>query len=296
MTPNSLPVCRTLDRLAVEPLAIITGAFGPMLRRAIGTTDGHGCTRILEPGAVTVSKWAELVGLEGDDLPHVRLERIGAVGVVKVRGPMYLDADEWDVLIDGASDYRDIQAALSEAAADPNVLGVLLDLDTPGGSVLGMEETAQAIAGLNKPVVAYTDHLAASAGYALGIHADAFYASNSAQVGSIGTIISLLDVSGYFEQMGVKAEVFASGDLKATGSWGLSLSESQRAYLQEQVQVHGAEFRAMVTNLRGVTDDNLFRGQTFTGREAEANGLVDATMSREQAFQELQALVGLAGR
>jgi protease-4 len=114
-----------------------------------------------------------------------------------------------------------------------------------------------------------------SAAYWLASGASAIVATPSADVGSIGVYLPVLDVTGYYDNLGVKVELLKSGDLKAPGFPGTSLSDAQRADLQAGVDaVYGMFTRHVKAHRR--TGDEAMRGQSMMGEQAHAVGLVDS--------------------
>ncbi len=175
----------------------------------------------------------------------------------------------------GATSFEDIQSELALANANPAVTGILLHVDSPGGTVQGTPETAAAIASSAKPVVAYTEDVMASAAYYISAGAKAIVASPSADVGSIGVYIPWVDRGALNESMGIRPDpiVNTGGDLKATGFGGV-LSEAQRAHLQEQVDLDFNAFKAHIAAHRDVSPTAL-RGQTLSGEQALAANLIN---------------------
>lgn len=210
------------------------------------------------------------------------------VAVVKIQGALGHRLDAIEKACVGAVDYLDIQQAIHKAEADPDVSSILLHISSPGGMVTGLPETASVIANASKPVVAYTDDLCASAGYYLATSADTIYATQSAEVGCIGTLMTWLDVSKAYEMQGVERELIASGKYKGMLTPGLPLSDEQRAFLQDEVDDLAEEFRGHVLNRRGYIAPDYMEGQTVRGYQAQKAGLIDDVGPFEQALFEAQ--------
>jgi signal peptide peptidase SppA len=190
----------------------------------------------------------------------------------------------------GGVDYLDIAAAIDKANADPNVSAILLHISSPGGMVTGLPETAAKIANSMKPVVSFTDDLAASAGYYLASAASSVYATESAQVGSIGAIISWLDVSKAYEAQGVKRELVSSGKYKGMLTPGIPITDEQRTHLQDTVDTLADEFKQHVITMRGDVDPDYMEGQSVWGKEAKAANLIDEIGLFTDALTEAQEL------
>lgn len=167
--------------------------------------------------------------------------------------------------------------ALMQAAADPAVHTILLDIDSPGGSVNGTPELAQVVRTIarDKHVYAFTAGQCCSAAYWVASQADVIYAAPSATVGSIGVILPVVDSSALYDRNGLKMEVFSAGKYKSAGMDGTSLTEEQRDRLTQQVNATWARFKQAVTCRRKIAPADM-EGQSFYGREALEKGLVDA--------------------
>lgn len=168
-------------------------------------------------------------------------------------------------------------SALQKAAADPAVHTILLDIDSPGGTVNGTPELAQVVRTIakDKHVYAFTAGQCCSAAYWVASQADVIYAAPSATVGSIGVILPVVDSSALYDRCGLKMEVFSAGKYKSTGMDGTSLTEEQRDRLTQQVNATWARFKQAVTRRRSISEDDM-EGQTFYGLEARDRHLIDA--------------------
>lgn len=177
----------------------------------------------------------------------------------------------------GVCDYQDIRADVEEAYNDSRIKSVVLDIRSPGGTVSGCYETADAIARLasRKSTVAFTDDLIASAAYYLAAPCKAIVATPSSMVGSIGCILQLLDDTKAWEMYGYKVETFRSDELKAVGASGTTLSDQQRVYLQELVDEGANRFKNWVSQHRPMVRETAMDARVFTADGALAEGLID---------------------
>ena len=184
---------------------------------------------------------------------------------------------------------RDIRAA----ARDPNVSGILLDIDSPGGTVAGTADLAAEVraARRKKPVWAHLDDLGASAAYWVASQADQVFANDkSALVGAVGTLMTVYDMSGAAEKDGVKALVFATGPLKGAGTPGAPVSEEHAAYFQKLVDAEQENFDAAVKTGRGMNAAQLAAvrtGGVFTAAEAQNLKLIDGIRSLDRTLEAL---------
>ncbi len=228
------------------------------------------------------------------------VERVGDTAVVPVSGALARRPDPIEMAYGEIEDTDVIRGLVGQAAADPEVRSMVLDVDSPGGFYGGGPELADAIrtASASKPVVAWTGGMMASLAYWVGSQADQVVASRSASVGSIGVYIAAYDLTRLYESVGIKVELFKNreGDLKAMGVPGTSLTEAQRGHLQEQAQSCFNEFKAAVRSRRGDLPEEAMRGQTFTGQEARRMKLVDRVGDRNFAISVARSLARARGR
>lgn len=193
----------------------------------------------------------------------------------------------------GMVDVDNVCKAVMAANADPAVKSILLDIDSPGGSVTGVPEAANTIRESAKAVYAYSDTLCASAAYWLASGASGIFASESALVGSIGVFVPIADMRKMFEMAGIEMDVIKSGSLKAAGYPGTSLTVAQRADLQASVDFVYAKFTGFVSSresANGKPQDESMQGQDFYGEPAVDACLVDGICSRAQIIATLKTL------
>ena len=216
----------------------------------------------------------------------------GGIGTVFLRGPMMRNPDVIDQLVFGATDTEEVMAAVHEAAEREDVQAILLDIDSPGGSVNGTPELAAAVsaAAKLKTVYAFSAGQMCSAAYWVASQCDAVYATPSARVGSIGVILPVVDSSEAFAQAGLKMEVFAAGKFKSAGTPGTSLTEEQKDWLQSEVEEIAADFRSAVLARGRKIPDEAMEGQTFSGRRAMRLNMAGQVDGRGQVLARLREL------
>jgi signal peptide peptidase SppA len=194
----------------------------------------------------------------------------------------------------GGCDLADIRQEIAAALVDDGIKGIVLDIDSPGGTVTGVEETAGMIESARAvmPIIAHTSGMACSAAYWIGSAASALYVEPSAVVGSIGVYMAMLDTSRAMDAAGVKVDLIKSTDspLKAAGFPGTSLTDAQRADLQAGVDHIYAKFSAAVSRNRPKAGRETMQGQTFFGDQAAANGLADSIASLDQTIRDVERL------
>ena len=179
-------------------------------------------------------------------------------------------------------------ALIDAARKDPMVKGMILSIDSPGGSVAGGEALHDAIVRFStrKPVVAVMGGVAASAGYMIAVPAARIFASNSTLTGSIGVLLQSPDVSGLLDKLGVNVDELVSGPLKGQPSVVKPLSPAGREMLQGVVADLYGQFVDMVVSGRHMDVARvraLADGRPYTGHQAIGLGLIDQIGTEQDA-------------
>lgn len=171
--------------------------------------------------------------------------------------------------------YSTIIADIADVTAQ-GAKQIVLVINSPGGTVAGIKEAADAIAASRIPITSYCAGLACSAAYHLAAGTKRITASPSATVGNIGTIMSWADDSEFWSAIGIewKALFNEGADLKSTGH--LEPNDTQLAFLQEQINESGKAFGDHVRKHRPGIDKEVFRAGWYSGEKAKSLGLVDA--------------------
>lgn len=250
-----------------------------------------------EPWAIAPEAMDGIIGLAMDmaagklftlpqsEAPQSIMSVADGVATISITGPLLPTTDEFDRVMLGATSLDEVRSTVESAAADPAVTSIVLNIDSPGGTVRGTPEAADAIyeASKVKPVSAHTSGTMASAAYWLGSQATSVSMTRSASVGSIGVMVPHIDQSKRAEMLGVKVELFTTGKFKAAGFPGTSLTESQRELIQERIDQVFGEFKSAVTRQGRKIPAEAMQGQSFYGPQAESLGLATVVRSASQA-------------
>jgi signal peptide peptidase SppA len=256
----------SISNLLSQPWAIRPDSFAAMLdamHAADPVDDMLGLTDENTPVDVTVDDGIAVVSI---------------TGVIGNKLPLYMQRYFGMVSADR------IQDAVDSLNADANIRAVVFDIDSPGGTVSGVPELAEAIKAMSKPTVAHTSGLLASAAYWIGAAVDHVIATPSAMVGSVGVFLPIVSLKKYYEKLGVEVDVIKAGKFKAAGYPGTELSEDQRADLQASVDYVYRLFSGFVAERRGV-ENTYMQGQDFYAAQAIENGLVDDLGTLEDAIE-----------
>ena len=258
------------------------------------TNDGTGTTIpvvVANMTAVAGRRMAETVARRGG------IAVIPIYGVITQRGNM-VD----DVSGPGMVSTQIVTQMLRQAVADDAVSQILLDIDSPGGSVYGVSELGDAIlsARARKPVVAIANSLAASAAYWIGSQASEFYVTAGGEVGSIGVWQAHQDYSKAMDEAGVKTTLISAGKFKVEGNPYAPLDEEAQGFMQSRVDDYYASFTKAVAKGRGVpitqVREGMGQGRVLGADAALAQNMVDGIASFDQVLSKMQKDAALSAK
>ena len=210
-------------------------------------------------------------------------------GIVTQRGNM-VD----DVSGPGTASTQQFSNILRAALQDETVSQILIDIDSPGGSVYGVAELADEIvsARAQKPVVAIANSLAASAAYWIGCSASEFYVTPGGEVGSIGVWQAHQDYSKAMDEAGVKTTLISAGKFKVEGNPYAPLDEEAHGFMQSRVDDYYAAFTKAVAKGRGVpisqVRDGMGQGRVLGADAALASSMVDGIATFEDVVKKMR--------
>lgn len=181
--------------------------------------------------------------------------------------------------------------AIRKAVADPNVTGIMLHIDSPGGTVSGTADLAYEVrrATASKPVHAYVEDMGASAAYWIASQASRISANETAMVGSIGVYTVLEDTTGAMDKAGVKLRVVSSGGVKGLGADG-AVTQPLIDDTQREIDQLNERFLSAVADGRGLTDSQVRAwndGRVHVGSTAKDIGMIDAVETFDAALAAL---------
>jgi len=228
----------------------------------------------------------------GDRRPYRLIEGHG-VAIIPLYGVILPRAN---LLIEfsGGTSTQLFSQAVEQAVADEEVETIVLDVDSPGGSVVGVQEAADTVrwATARKKVVAVATSQMASAAYWIGAAAGEVVASPSSQVGSVGVYSLHFDQSRRDEKEGMKVTVIQRGQYKTDGIPHKPLTDQGRNTLQEQVDSYYSMFVHSLAIDRKVSlatvETNFGQGKTFLAQQATLAGMVDRVSTLGEILGELR--------
>lgn len=207
---------------------------------------------------------------------------------ISIHGTLFNKEAPYFVAGYGGTDYAEILREIETASEKAKA--IFLKIDSGGGHACGNDKVSKAVSQCPKPVFAYTDGMCCSAAYAIASGASYICASADSTVGSIGTILPLMDVSGLWQSLGIKPDYITNreGTLKTAG-YPPNQNEDERATLQAETQEYFELFKSHVLENRQISVDDM-RGQAFVGVEALKRGLVDEICDEKTAYNKLEIL------
>jgi len=249
---------QTAARLASEPLAI---------------DSRHRSTFARGPAALG-ELLANLIARPGSQLGDDHILRIAVFGVLT------------------PNHYADLREEIQSADDDPDVRAILLNLDSPGGSVHELFELTETLRSVRrkKPIVAVANHHATSAAFAIAASCGRVVVTQTAAIGSVGVLAVHVETSEMDRKLGVKFTPVFAGQRKNDLSPDEPLSDRARADLQREVDRIYSLLCEDVGRGRGISADRVraTEAQTYYGERAVAAGLADGIGTLQTATQSLR--------
>jgi capsid assembly protease len=220
--------------------------------------------------------------------------RAGAVAVLPLHGTIAHRMGMMSEISGGTSTER-FSGWLRAALADPQVKSIVIDIDSPGGTVQGVSELGDEIfkARQQKPIIAVANAQAASAAYWLAAQASEIVVTPSGEVGSIGVFAAHEDVSQAVEKEGVKISFISAGKFKTEANPYEPLSSEARDAMQAKVNEYYSQFTSAVARGRGIAksqvESGFGEGRMVMAKDAVKQGMADRVATFDQTLSRLGA-------
>lgn len=218
------------------------------------------------------------------------------IAIIDVAGPLTKAKTLYQHVFGGCT-MPELAEQVRRAAADNAASAIVLRIDSPGGTVAGVSDLADAVfeARKFKRIVAYISDMAASCAYYVASQADEIYSDRDAIVGGIGVYLVVPDYSRMMDDVGIKVHVIKAGENKGAGVPGAPVTDEHLAEFQREVNELNETFVDAVARGRAwsVADvEKLNDGRVHVGRHALSLGLVDGIATFEETIARLAS--GLA--
>ncbi len=199
----------------------------------------------------------------------------GAVAVIPIKGILTQHGGC------GGNTCEEIGEWVDAATGDSGIKATVLDIDSPGGSVFGVQELGEKIRQARevKPMIAVANSMMASAAFWLGSQATKIVGTPGADIGSVGVVLVHADFSASLEKDGIKVSYITSSKHKAEGNWTEPLTDDARAHMQSRVDDYHATFVDSIAKGRGVSKsivaNDFGQGRMFGAAKAKEIGMID---------------------
>ncbi len=218
------------------------------------------------------------------------------IGVLSISGTISEDSSS-------TYNHQYVLNSIDAMESDSENKGIILYLDTPGGTVFASDEVYLKLKEYQekteRPVYASMQSMAASGGYYISANADKIYANRNCWTGSIGvTLGTIYDVSELLDALGVKTNTITSGKNKAMGSSVEEMTKEQREIYQSLVDEAYEQFVGIVADGRDMSVKKVKKiadGRVYTAKQAKSNGLVDEIGTFEDAVNDMKSTYSLDG-
>ncbi|HHV17086.1 MAG TPA: signal peptide peptidase SppA [Gelria sp.] len=228
------------------------------------------------------------------------LKGSAVVGVIEING--VLGGEATSLLTGSSTDSSRIMKAIRTAAKRPDIKAVVVRINSPGGTAVAAQEIGTELDKLRKtgkPVVTSMGDVCASGGYWIACSSDYIIANGTTLTGSIGAIMEMANLQELYDKLGIRQEVFKSGEHKDIGSAGREITPAEREILQAIVNDSYSQFLNQVKQGRqGKIDplklENIADGRVFTGETAVEVGLVDSLGNYYDAVKQAQEMAKIS--
>ena len=215
------------------------------------------------------------------------------IAIIYAEGPItYLETSGEDIVITP----ENISQKLSELNKIPNLKGVVLRVNSPGGSALGAEMIYKALSDIQVPIYVSMGSTAASGGYYISMAGDKIFADKSTITGSIGVVSILPKVNKGAEKYGVNSSSINKGKYSNVYDPFTPLDDDSRNKITQSMTETYKEFKSRVITNRKISDaklETLAQGRIWLGEEAKSNGLVDEIGSLDDTIKALAKTLNL---
>ena len=204
------------------------------------------------------------------------------IAVIPIEGGISTVPDGWMFSVGADKVLADLRAAES----DPYTEGILIRIDSPGGTPVASEMIADAIRRSQKPVAALIREIGTSGAYWIASGADTIIASPDSTVGSIGVTSSYVETAGQLKNEGKRYVELTSAPYKDVGNPDRPLSDAEKKMILKDLEISHQNFVAQVARNRSLSVDAVSAiadGSTFLGEKAKQLGLVDTLGDQETA-------------
>lgn len=217
------------------------------------------------------------------------------IAIIPIYGEITLSGSDGFFGFAGTSS-NNILDSIKKAEDNPSIKGIILEINSPGGTVVASEEIANAVKKAKKPIVSWIREEGASGAYWIASSSDKIVADPLSVTGSIGVLGSYLEFADLFEKYGIKYQRLTAGKYKDVGSPFKELSDEEKDFLQNKLnKIHQYFINQIAENRKLSTEKvkEIASGAFYFGIEAQELGLIDILGSKEEAIDEVKKLANI---
>ncbi len=206
----------------------------------------------------------------------------GAIGLLEVEG----------IILDSKKFIRQLKRFVERT----DIKGIVVRVDSPGGSVAPSQEIFEALKKVEKPLVVSMGSVAASGGYYISLGAKKIYANPGTLTGSIGVIMEFMNLEKLLDWAKIKRYALTTGKFKSVGSSYREMTPEERALLQEMINEVLLQFKTAVHESRKLEMEAVTKiadGRIMNGSKAKELGLIDELGGLEDAVRAVAELADL---
>jgi len=216
------------------------------------------------------------------------------VAVIPVKGMITLEGGTSFLtpLVSG----NDLASQIKDADENKNVRAIVLEINSPGGTVLGSKVVADAVKNAEKPVVAVITETGASGGYWIASQADYIIADELSFVGSIGVLGSHLEFAGLLDDFNITYRKLTTGEYKDLGNPYREMTEEEEVLIMQRLDGIHDFFVTEVAYGRNMSEEDiseLANGLFYLGYEAKDLGLIDDLGNKDYAIDIAKEIAGI---
>lgn len=225
-----------------------------------------------------------------------KLKEKDQIAIIPIKGPISMEGASNGILGGGSIGSNDLISYIKNANKNNNVKAIILEINSPGGTVLASKEVAKAVKESPKPVVSVIREVGASGAYWIASASDYIIADELSITGSIGVTGSYLEFSELLDNYGITYEELKAGEYKEAGNPLRPLEPKERELIQKEIDTIYQIFIQTVAENRNLSiqkTTELAEGKIYLGIDAKQNGLIDDFGNLETGIKKAENLANI---
>jgi len=216
------------------------------------------------------------------------------IAVIPITGTLSSSSMGFSPLTSSVTNTDYILESLEKANSNNNVKAIILEINSPGGTVVASKEVAEAVAKSEKPTVAFIREIGTSGAYWVASSANYIVSDELSITGSIGVLSSYLEFSGFLEEHNVNYQELTAGKYKELGNPFKELTLEEEAIMKDKlVKIQDIFIREIQSKRKLNNLEDIRTGKFYLGFEAKELGLVDELGNKETAVKKAKELAGI---